>query len=80
MQKTENSALPVLKLFRKLINDEKNKVATSSYGKSKKNKAAKKTLPNSWILIGTMTWGKLLPKLKKADFDFKTFYNKLTAK
>ena len=74
LQLTDNSIIPVLKLFKKLITDEKENPTVYEY----KNKAEPNEKPNSWRIIGTTTWGELLPKLKKPQFDLSMFFDRLT--
>ena len=59
--------MPVLKLFKKLIQDEKcRSTVQATSGSSKTN--------NEWRKIGDTTWGDLLPELKKPEFDLAAFY------
>jgi hypothetical protein len=77
MKKTEFAALPILNLFKKLITDEKGRVQYSggSGSRSTSNKTSQ-----SYRMVGGVSWGKLLAKIKNPQCELEGFYDKLTYK
>ena len=71
MKKTEFAALPILNLFKKLITDEKGRI---NYSSSSGSAATSAKVSNSYRMVGGVTWGKLITKLKNPACDLEGFY------